>query len=84
MASRKNAMLKWLALATPEQKRQLAKAAGTSRAHLTHLGSGFRSASADLAQRLSAASRTLPKPLRLDQQDLCKACGKCPLVPKAK
>lgn len=81
MAATKNAIAQWLKLATPEQKRELAKAAGTSVPHLQHIGAGRRSMSAETAQRLAAASRTLKvRALRLDQRLLCKACGVCPLV----
>jgi hypothetical protein len=80
----KNAVRKWLTLATPEQKRALAKAAKTSVEQLKHLGAGRRSASAELSQRLSRASRTLKsKALVLDQRDLCPACHVCPLVKRS-
>ena len=78
-------MAKWLSLATPEQKKALAQAAGTSVPHLHHIGQGRRQVYADLAQRLAAASRTLKvRALYLDQRLLCKACAGCPLVDKRK
>ena len=81
MSTPKNAMRKWLNLATPAQKKTLAKAAKTSLGQLKHLSAGRRTASAGLAQRLAAASRTLHvRELYLDQRDICEACGVCPLV----
>lgn len=90
MTAPKNAMFKWLKTATPAQKKALAKAAKSSVGQLKHLASGRRGASAELAQRLAAASRELHiRALYLDQRDICEACGACPLVeqrakPKAK
>jgi hypothetical protein len=81
MSTSKNAMRKWLDRATPEQKKALAKAAKTSQGQLKHLAAGRRTASAGLAQKIAAASRTLhTRELYLDQRDLCEACGTCPLV----
>ena len=77
----KNAIYKWLKNATPAQKKALAKAAKTSVGQLKHLGSGRRSASAELAQKLAAASHTLHvRALYIDQREVCDACGVCPLV----
>jgi plasmid maintenance system antidote protein VapI len=85
MATPKNAIAKWLRLATPNDARALAKAADTSVPHLRHIAAGRRSVSAELAQRLAHASETLKvKALRLDQRLLCKACGICPIVDKRK
>lgn len=85
MATPKNAIAKWLHLATPANARELAKAAHTSVVHLHHIGAGRRGVSAMLAQRLAHASETLKvKALRLDQRLLCKACGSCPIVDKRK
>lgn len=81
MSTPKNAVRKWLKIATPAQKKALAKAAKTSVGQLKHLSAGRRTASADLAQRLAAASHTLHiRKLYLDQRDICNACGVCPLV----
>jgi prophage DNA circulation protein len=81
MTAPKNAIYKWRRIATPAQKQALAKAAGTSDNQIKHLSSGRRGASAEMAQRLAAASRTLGhRALYLDQRDICKACGECPLV----
>lgn len=81
MSTPKNAVRKWLKIATPAQKKELAKAAKTSLGQLKHLSAGRRTASAGLAQALAAASRTLGhRALYLDQRDICKACGVCPLV----
>lgn len=85
MATPKNAIAKWLRLATPDNARALAKAADTSVPHLRHIAAGRRSVSAELAQRLAHASRTLhSRLLYLDQRLLCRACGACPLVDKRK
>jgi hypothetical protein len=81
MPQSKNAIRQWLDRATPLQKKALAKAAKTSVGQLKHLSAGRRSASADLAQRLAAASRTLGhRALYLDPRDVCEACGTCPLT----
>lgn len=81
MATPKNAIRTWLRLATPDQARALAKAADTSVPHLRHISAGRRSVSAEFAQRLAAASRTLKtRALYLDQRELCKACAACPLA----
>jgi hypothetical protein len=81
MSTPKNAMYKWLRLATPDQARALAKVAKTSVPHLRHIAAGRRQVSAELGQRLAGASRTLQtRALYLDQRDICKACGACPLV----
>jgi len=81
MTPPKNAIYKWLRKATPEQKKAFVKAADTSMAHLLHIASGRRGITADMAQRLAAASKTLhTRKLYLEQRDLCKACGVCPLL----
>lgn len=81
MSTPKNAVRQWMRRATPVQKKALAKAAKTSLGQLKHLSSGRRSASAGLAQKLAAASHTLGhRALYLDQRDICKDCGTCPLV----
>jgi hypothetical protein len=83
MISSKNIMRRWLAQATPEQRKALAKAAKTSLPHLRHIATGRRGVMADLAQRLAAASRTLgSKALILDPRQLCQACSTCPLAKK--
>ena len=76
-----NPILKWLKAATPEQARELAKAADTSVAHLRHVAAGRRGITAEMAQRLAHASKTLhSRALYLDQQLLCEACAKCPIA----
>lgn len=78
---RRNAMYRWMKRATPAQKKELAKAAGTSVNQLKHLQAGRRGMSAEAAQKLAAASHTLHhRALYLDQRELCSACGHCPLV----
>lgn len=78
----KATMSRWLRVATPENTKALAKAAKTSVEHLKHIARGRRGVSAELAQRLAAASRTLRhRALYLDQRELCEVCGACPLVP---
>ena len=85
MPTSKKAIAKWLRLATPDNARALAKAADTSVPHLRHLAAGRRRVSAEFAQRLANASRTLKiKALLLDQRLLCHACGACPIVDKRK
>jgi hypothetical protein len=85
MTTTKNAIAKWLRLASPDQARTLAKAASTSVPHLRHIAAGRRGVSAELAQQLASASKTLKvKALLLDQRLLCVACGVCPIVDKRK
>jgi hypothetical protein len=85
MSTPKNAVYKWLRVATPAQARELAKAAQTSIAHLRHIAAGRRQVSADMGQRLATASRTLKhRALYLDQQALCRVCRVCPLVESRK
>jgi hypothetical protein len=72
---------KWLKTATPDQARELAKAAGTSVAYLRHVAAGRRGMTAEMAQRLAHGSKDLKvKALHLDQRTLCVACGNCPLA----
>jgi len=74
-------MYKWLHTATPDQHKALAKAAKTSVGHLKHIAFGRRGVTAELAIRIAAASYTLKVlALRLDQRDLCPACGTCPFA----
>ena len=87
MAKAQKVLSRWLAAATPEQAKALAKAAKTSVPHLRHIAHGRRGVSADLAQRLwhasigvTVASETDLPPL--DQRTLCDACHKCPLLPR--
>lgn len=81
MSKSKTTMRKWLTLASIEQTEALAQAAKTSVPHLRHIAAGRRGATAELAQRLAAASYTLKvTALRLDQRDLCEACGVCPFA----
>jgi hypothetical protein len=49
---------------------------------LYHIANGnLKSPSAEFAQRLVSASLTLKnKALWLTQQDICKACARCPLI----
>ena len=71
----------WLKKADHKQAAILAKYAETSVPHLRHIAAGRRQMSAQLAQRLAAASMGFAVPdLELHQQDLCQACKVCPLV----
>ncbi|MDE2097495.1 MAG: hypothetical protein KGL39_09640 [Patescibacteria group bacterium] len=73
-------MSAWLKRATPQQKKRLAELARTSVPHLGHAARGRRTMSAELAQRIAAASAKLGAPeLVIEQPDLCAACAKCPL-----
>lgn len=72
---------KWLRTATPDQARELAKAADTSVAHLRHIAAGRRGMTAEMAQRLVHGSKSLhTRSLYLDQQELCEACAACPIA----
>lgn len=81
MSISKTAIRKWLKAATPEQIDQLVKAAKTSREHLRHVAAGRRGISAEFAQTMALASRTLHvRALYLDQREICTTCAKCPIV----
>jgi hypothetical protein len=80
MGTPNKALREWLDAATPGERSQLAKDARTSVKQLRHIAAGRRNASAALAQRLAHASRRLNPVLRLDQRQLCEACGKCPFA----
>jgi hypothetical protein len=72
---------KWLRTATPDQARELAKAAETSVAYLRHVAAGRRGMTAEMAQRLAHGSKQLhTRILYLDQRQLCEVCGNCPLA----
>lgn len=79
----------FLAEATAAEQQRLAEAAGTSRAHLRHLNTGKRHASADLASRIERASKRLHKqsagrlPL-IPRTSLCAACMACEFAKLAK
>ena len=75
----------WMLLATPDEQRALAEAAGTTRPYLYHLAndkSGYgRSASPELARRLEMAAGPinannphLPRLLRTDLAQACRGC----------
>lgn len=88
MPSPNKSLKKWLAEATPDQTKRLAKEAGTSVAQLRHIAHGRRAASASLAQRIAHASQydygnLGASPLPMDQRELCDACALCPLATRA-
>ena len=80
----------WMRIASPEEQKALASAAGTSRAYLYHLAndeSGYgRYASPELARRLEIASVGInamnPRLPRLLRTDLAKACRDCEFARK--
>ena len=80
----------WMLLASTEEQKALASAAGTSRTYLYHLANdsaGYgRSASADLAGRLEAAAVSInagnPRLPTLRRTDLCEACRSCSFARK--
>ena len=71
---------RWLRTATPDEARELARAAKTSVAHLRHVAAGRRGVTAEMAQRLAHGSKQLSARLYLDQKALCKVCGNCPIA----
>lgn len=83
-------LTKWLNIATPAQRKLLARFAKTSLPHLQHVAHGRRAVSADLAQRIAHAAATIGIGIgegllpSLYQQDLCDACRRCPLVSGAR
>jgi hypothetical protein len=68
----------WLAQASSDQRKTLAKQANTSLMMLTHLAKGRVAIGADLAQRLAHAE--VEGMDRLDVRDLCAVCRQCPLA----
>jgi hypothetical protein len=68
------ALTAWLRIASPEQKKALAKAAKTSVEVLQHYAKGRRHFSAEFAQRLAHASDG-----NIHQTALCDACRRCPI-----
>jgi hypothetical protein len=82
MTRPKNAISKWLKLATVDQTKALAKAADTSVRHLQHLAAERRGISPELAQRVAHASTTIKGLPKLDQRELCAVCAQCPLANK--
>jgi plasmid maintenance system antidote protein VapI len=82
MASPNSVVRDWLAAATPEEAKALARRAKTSVPHLRHVAKGRRGMTAEFAQRLAHASAALKPTLWLLQTDLCTACAMCPLVAK--
>jgi hypothetical protein len=78
MATPNKSLREWLEAANPVERKRLAIDAGTSVKQLEHIASGRRNASAALAQRLAHSSRQFNPALRLDQRELCTACGQCP------
>lgn len=74
-----NVMKIWMAAANREEQERLAALAKTSRAHLYHLASAKRTASAGLARELELASAQLARDglPALQREDLCPACGRC-------
>ena len=71
---------KWMAQATADQKKALAKAAKTSVMHLWHIAYGRRQVGPELAQRIAHASTAVTGMYAMDQRALCSVCAKCPLV----
>lgn len=83
MTKYNSVMARWMARAerTPGRVNQLAAWAGTSRANLRHIATGRRHMSAQLAQRIAAASRRFDDPAAiLDQRMLCHVCAVCPIA----
>lgn len=65
-------LTRWLAKATPEQIRQLTKRAKTSVKYLQHLTAGRRTAKAEMAVRIAAASGE-----EITQGSVCADCRSC-------
>lgn len=71
----------WMSQATPEQKKQLAKAARTSVMHLWHIAKGRRRIMPELAQRIAHGSTQVDGDMPvLDQRMLCEICAHCPIA----
>jgi len=88
----KNVMQKWMDAATPKQREQLAKLAGTTLGTLRQIAGGYRTGGKlqvgpELARSLEIASRKVnrstPEAMAiLLRTDLCPACGRCEFAKK--
>jgi hypothetical protein len=67
----------WMARATPDQKKELARFAKTSVMHLHHIAKGRRQIAPELAQRLAHASTKVLGIEPMDQRMLCAVCAQC-------
>jgi len=83
----------WMREATPEEQRELAAGAGTSRSHLYQLTypkeKGGRVASADLAARIEEAVKPITARAKgrlpaLARGDINPTCGACPYYHKCR
>lgn len=83
-----NVMKRWLAVATPTQRKRLANLAKTTEGTLRQIAGGYRTrgklqVSADLAAALEKASKQVSRQRsdhvlpQLWRTDLCPACGRC-------
>jgi hypothetical protein len=78
----------WMLSATTHEQELLADKAGTTKAHLYQLSGGYRQTSAALAGRIEAAAAEMHKASkgrlpRIVRTDLCDACRACPYASKA-
>lgn len=81
-----NVMKRWLAVATPAQRKRLANLAKTTEGTLRQIAGGYRTrgklqAGPELARKLEIASTKLLSESKglpvLWRSDLCPACGAC-------
>ena len=79
-----NALQRWLAKATPQEKQKLSIHAKISRGAMQWLAGGYRTqgklnASPEVARRIELASVKIAREglPQLKREDLCIACGRC-------
>lgn len=76
------ALRDWMRAATADEQAELAALAGTSRNYLYQLAIGHRTARAEMAGAIEAASRALRAKNRalpvISRTALCAACAACP------
>ncbi len=81
-------LLRWWNKATPEERMRLAEISQSQRTYLrSHVISGRRSVSPNLAARIEEAVRVINMDRAdgdvlpgLDRRDLCETCAQCPLA----
>lgn len=84
-----NQLRAWMERATPEQKRVLAKLAGTTVPNLHQASKGYRTngklrITPDLARRLEFASREIEGMPQLLREELSPSCAGCEFAAKCR
>ena len=77
---------RWYRNLTPKQKQALVRKSKVSYTMLRDMAFGLRKAGADTAHRIDKACEALYAQdrdivwMRIDRQDICETCRKCPLA----